>query len=60
MAKLNFGGVEEEVITRGEFSLDQAKEALRGETICICRSRTVLMIQVMNSGSAFGNRRSSM
>ena len=35
MAKLNFGGVEENVVTRDEFSLDKAREVLSGETIAV-------------------------
>lgn len=35
MAKINFGGVEENVITRGEFSLEKAKEVLKNETVAI-------------------------
>jgi len=35
MAKINFGGVEENVVTRDEFSLDKAKEVLKDETIAI-------------------------
>jgi ketol-acid reductoisomerase len=35
MAKMNFGGVEEEVITRDEFPLSKAKEILKKETIAI-------------------------
>ena len=35
MAKMNFGGVIEEVVTRSEFPLERALEALRGETIAI-------------------------
>ncbi|MCM1451070.1 MAG: ketol-acid reductoisomerase [Clostridium sp.] len=35
MAKLNFGGVEETVITRGEFSMEKAREALKDETIAV-------------------------
>ena len=35
MAKINFGGVEENVITREEFPLDKAREALKNETIGI-------------------------
>ena len=35
MAKLNFGGVEENVVTRDEFSLAHAREVLKGETIAI-------------------------
>ncbi len=35
MAKLNFGGVEEHVVTRDEFPLAKAREALKGETIAV-------------------------
>lgn len=35
MAKLNFGGVEETVVTREEFTLDKAREVLAGETIAV-------------------------
>jgi len=35
MAKLNFGGVEENVVTREEFSLSKAQEVLRDEVIAI-------------------------
>jgi ketol-acid reductoisomerase len=35
MAKLNFGGVEEEVVTREEFPLEKAREVLGGETIAV-------------------------
>ncbi|MDZ4710616.1 MAG: ketol-acid reductoisomerase [Saprospiraceae bacterium] len=35
MAKLNFGGVEENVVTRDEFSLDHARDILQNETIAI-------------------------
>ena len=35
MAKLNFGGVEEEVVTREEFPLEKAREVLSGETIAV-------------------------
>jgi len=35
MAKLNFGGVEETVITREEFPLEKAREILKGETIAV-------------------------
>ena len=33
MAKLNFGGVEETVVTREEFTLDHARDVLKDETI---------------------------
>jgi ketol-acid reductoisomerase len=35
MAKLNFGGVEEEVVTRDEFPLEKAREVLSKETIAV-------------------------
>ena len=35
MAKINFGGVEENVVTREEFPLDKAKEVLSDETIAV-------------------------
>ena len=36
MAKMNFGGVEENVMTRDEFTLQMAREQLKGRTIaCI-------------------------
>jgi ketol-acid reductoisomerase len=35
MAKLNFGGVEENVVTRDEFPLSKAREVLRDEIIAI-------------------------
>ena len=35
MARISFGGVEEEVVTREEFSLEQARETLKDETIAI-------------------------
>jgi ketol-acid reductoisomerase len=35
MAKINFGGVTEEVVTREEFPLDKAREVLKDETIAI-------------------------
>lgn len=35
MALLNFGGVEENVVTRDEFPLDKAREQLKDETIAI-------------------------
>lgn len=33
MARINFGGTEETVVTRDEFSLDHAREILKGETL---------------------------
>jgi len=35
MAKLNFGGVEENVVTRDEFPLDKARDILKDETIAV-------------------------
>lgn len=35
MAKLNFGGVEENVVTREEFPLDKARAAMANETVAI-------------------------
>lgn len=35
MAKINFGGVEEQVVTRDEFPLSKAQEVLSGETVAI-------------------------
>ncbi len=35
MAKINFGGVIEEVMTREEFSLEKAREILKNETIAV-------------------------
>ena len=35
MAIMNFGGVEENVVTREEFPLEQAREVLKNETIAV-------------------------
>ncbi|MEJ7739927.1 MAG: ketol-acid reductoisomerase [Chitinophagaceae bacterium] len=35
MAKLNFGGVEENVVTREEFSLSKAREVLKDEVVAV-------------------------
>jgi len=35
MAKLNFGGVEENVVTREEFPLDKAQEVLKNEVVAV-------------------------
>ena len=35
MAKMNFGGVEENVVTRSEFTLEHAREVLAGKTIAV-------------------------
>ena len=35
MAKINFGGVKENVVTRGEFPLSKARRVLKKETIAV-------------------------
>ncbi len=35
MAIMNFGGTEENVVTREEFSLEKAREVLKNETIAV-------------------------
>ncbi|PWH16593.1 MAG: ketol-acid reductoisomerase [Anaerolineae bacterium] len=35
MAKINFGGVEEEVVTREEFPLERAREVLKNEVVAV-------------------------
>ena len=35
MAKINFGGVEEEVVTRQEFPLEKAQEVLKSEVVAV-------------------------
>lgn len=35
MAKIDFGGVEENVVTRDEFSLEKAREVLKNETMAV-------------------------
>jgi ketol-acid reductoisomerase len=35
MAKINFGGVEEEVVTRDEFPLEKAREILKDEVVAV-------------------------
>ena len=35
MAILNFGGVDEKVVTRDEFTLEKAREVLKDETIAV-------------------------
>ena len=35
MAKMNFGGVEENVVTREEFPLEKARDILKDETIAV-------------------------
>ena len=40
MAKMNFGGVIEEVMTREEFPLEKAREVLKDETIAETEARS--------------------
>ncbi len=35
MARINFGGVEEEVVTRGEFPLEKARKVLKDEVVAV-------------------------
>ena len=35
MATINFGGTEEQVVTREEFSLEKAREVMKDETIAV-------------------------
>ena len=35
MPKMNFGGVEENIVTREEFTLEKAREVLKNETIAV-------------------------
>ena len=35
MAKMNFGGVIENIVTREEFPLEKAREVLKNETIAV-------------------------
>src|SRR5829696_4006368 len=35
MAKINFGGTEEEVVTRDEFPLEKAREVLKDEVVAV-------------------------
>ena len=35
MAKIDFGGVEEEVVTHGEFPLEKAREVLKNEVVAV-------------------------
>ena len=35
MPKMNFGGVEENIVTREEFTLEKAREVLKNETFAI-------------------------
>ena len=44
MAKINFGGVEENVVTREEFPLEKAREVLKNETIAVNRENSSISI----------------
>jgi len=49
MAVMNFGGVEENVVTRDEFPLSKAKEVLKDEVIAVIgygcsRTRTIAQL----------------
>ena len=35
MAKINFGGVVEDVVTRDEFSLEKARQVLKDEVVAV-------------------------
>ncbi len=35
MAKINFGGVMEDVVTRDEFSLEKAREVLKEQVVAV-------------------------
>ncbi len=35
MAKINFGGIEEEIVTRDEFTLEKAREVLKDEVVAV-------------------------
>ena len=46
MAKMNFGGVIEEVMTREEFPLEKARDILKDETIAVLGYGTSLSVNV--------------
>jgi ketol-acid reductoisomerase len=48
MAKMNFSGVEEEVVTRQEFPLEKAKQVLKDETVAILGYGVQGMAQSLN------------
>lgn len=53
MAKINFGGVEENVVTREEFPLEKAREVLKNETIAVIgygvQVRTIFLMRFIYS-----------
>ncbi len=62
MAKINFGGVEENVVTREEFPLEKALESLKDETIAVIgygvQARTVAQpAATTDSGSSWASAR---
>jgi ketol-acid reductoisomerase len=48
MAKMNFSGVEEEVVTRDEFPLEKAREVLKDETVAVLGYGVQGMAQSLN------------
>ena len=44
MAKLNFGGVEENVVTREEFPLAKAQEVLKNEVVAVIMVITIPLL----------------
>ena len=50
MAKINFGGVDENVVTREEFTLEKAREVLKDEVIA------VIEIDVSDGGNQHTSR----
>ena len=51
MAIINFGGVDENVVTRDEFTLEKAREILKDETIAVDNGFNVIVGQRKNSKS---------
>ena len=52
MAKINFGGVVEEVVTREEFPLDRAREVLKDEVVAVLGYGVQGPAQAMNMRAA--------
>jgi len=48
MAKINFGGVMESVVTREEFPLEKAREVLKNEVICVIATAVQAPAQALN------------
>jgi len=51
MAKLNFGGVEENVIIREEFPLEKAREIGLEKVLVTCREDNIGSIKIIESNS---------